>query len=180
MSRPLSFYPVVQSATMTRPCLIRGLRIAWTAWCGGLCVLFVVLWVRSYSWNDVVARPAFGTRFFVQSLCGRIVLARVDNAISFTQPVTDSLRQVFTKESNSYGFRYMRSRWDNAVWITIPHWLPVGVFGVFATAPWVNRFICRFLPPHAPHCHDATGGRAGGVGSFAIVVGWGMDDQRTD
>src|SRR5262245_34568802 len=33
---------------MDRPPLIRGLRIAWSAGCGIVCVLQIVLWVRSY------------------------------------------------------------------------------------------------------------------------------------
>src|SRR5262245_56059937 len=37
---------------MTRPRLIRGLRIAWSVWWGILCVLLVVLWVRSYWFKD--------------------------------------------------------------------------------------------------------------------------------
>jgi hypothetical protein len=34
---------------MNRPCLIRGVRIAWSVVWGILCVLLIVLWVRSYS-----------------------------------------------------------------------------------------------------------------------------------
>ena len=37
---------------MNRPRLIRGLRIAWSVWWGILCVLLIVLWVRSYWWVD--------------------------------------------------------------------------------------------------------------------------------
>jgi hypothetical protein len=33
---------------MDRPRLIRGLRLAWSVWWGILCVLLIVLWVRSY------------------------------------------------------------------------------------------------------------------------------------
>ena len=39
---------------MDRPRLIRGLRIAVSAVCGILCVLLIVLWVRSYWWQDDV------------------------------------------------------------------------------------------------------------------------------
>src|SRR5262245_62124049 len=44
---------------MTRPRLIRGLQIAWSMWWGILCVLPVVLWVRSPSWVDGVGGPVF-------------------------------------------------------------------------------------------------------------------------
>src|SRR5262245_39336159 len=33
---------------MDRPRLIRGLRIAWSAWWGIVCILLIALWVRSY------------------------------------------------------------------------------------------------------------------------------------
>ena len=49
---------------MNRPRLIRGLRIAWSVWWGILCVLLVVLWVRSY----LVARRGrngFRKRFYM-------------------------------------------------------------------------------------------------------------------
>jgi hypothetical protein len=39
---------------MDRPRLIRGLRIAWRVAWGILCVLLVVLWVRSYWWEDLL------------------------------------------------------------------------------------------------------------------------------
>ncbi len=47
---------------MTRPGLIRGLRIAGTAFFGVLCVLLIVFWVRS-TWSvekimfDIAGRP---------------------------------------------------------------------------------------------------------------------------
>jgi hypothetical protein len=37
---------------MNRPRLIKGLRIAWTVWWGVVCVLVVMLWVRSYIFFD--------------------------------------------------------------------------------------------------------------------------------
>src|SRR5262245_49064069 len=45
---------------MDRPRLLRGLRIAWSVMCGILCVLLVVLWVRSYWWIDGMGGPVFG------------------------------------------------------------------------------------------------------------------------
>src|SRR6478736_9471608 len=43
----------------------RKLRIAWSVGCGILCVLLIVLWVRSYRWCDTVycqirSPPSFG------------------------------------------------------------------------------------------------------------------------
>src|SRR5688572_16841861 len=35
----------------------RKLRIAWSVWCGVVCLLLIMLWVRSYSWADVYLSP---------------------------------------------------------------------------------------------------------------------------
>ena len=43
--------------TMTRPRLIRGLRIAWNVVFGILCLLLIVLWVRSYWRYDLLSLP---------------------------------------------------------------------------------------------------------------------------
>jgi hypothetical protein len=42
---------------MDRPRLIRSLRIAVSAVCGILCLLLIVLWVRSYWWLDIISGP---------------------------------------------------------------------------------------------------------------------------
>src|SRR5262245_48948599 len=63
---------------MDRPRLIRGLRIAWSVWWGILCVLLVVLWVRSY-WSLYavgVRIPNFGAAS-ATSLQGRIICGRM-------------------------------------------------------------------------------------------------------
>src|SRR5262245_61885524 len=41
---------------MERTKLVRGLRIAWSVWWGILCVLLIVLWVRSYRERDFISR----------------------------------------------------------------------------------------------------------------------------
>jgi hypothetical protein len=52
---------------MYRPRLIRGLRIAVSAVCGILCVLLIVLWVRSYWWFDIIYyRPTASTLYRAQ------------------------------------------------------------------------------------------------------------------
>src|SRR5262245_33628800 len=59
---------------MERTKLVRGLRIAWSVWCGILCVLLVLLWVRSYWWSNALVIHAFGGRLLeVSSDSGRVV-----------------------------------------------------------------------------------------------------------
>jgi hypothetical protein len=69
---------------MHRPRLIRGLRIAWSVVWGLLCVLLIVLWVRSYWRMDIVAIPSPSERFMAVSYYGRIYWSTValDKAVS--------------------------------------------------------------------------------------------------
>jgi hypothetical protein len=69
---------------MDRPPFIRGLRIAWSVAWGILCVLLVVLWVRSYWRMDIVAIPSPPERFMAVSYYGRIYWSKValDKAVS--------------------------------------------------------------------------------------------------
>src|SRR4051795_652243 len=94
----------------------RKLRIAWSVFWGVACVLLIVLWVRSYSWNEEFAFPAGGKRYHVQSLCGRIVVGRSEygkggakNVRLYTQPVTTGLREIAHKHENVFGFEYIHS-----------------------------------------------------------------------
>jgi hypothetical protein len=42
---------------MDRPRILRLLRIAFSVVCGIVCVLLIVLWVRSYFWTDYINLP---------------------------------------------------------------------------------------------------------------------------
>src|SRR5688572_586498 len=55
----------------------RKLRIAFSAVCGVLCLMLIVLWVRSYSWFD--SMNSSGHRF--TSLCGSLY---IDEQFSLT------------------------------------------------------------------------------------------------
>ena len=48
---------------MNRPRLIRGLRIAWSVWWGIVCVLLIVLWVRSYCYQWEVVRVYLSSHY---------------------------------------------------------------------------------------------------------------------
>src|SRR5262245_33287233 len=61
---------------MDRPRLIRGLRIAWSAWWGILCVLLVVLWVRSYWRLQILEKRSGLEAVQISSVKGSIAIAR--------------------------------------------------------------------------------------------------------
>jgi hypothetical protein len=54
---------------------LRYLRIAFSALCGIICLLLIVLWVRSYYFNEQVSGPAFGKHLAFQSRQGRAAMA---------------------------------------------------------------------------------------------------------
>src|SRR3954470_12360641 len=58
------------------PLRFRKLRIAWSVFWGLACVLLIVLWVRSYGWEDdlVWVQGSAPNVFAVQSMNGRIEL----------------------------------------------------------------------------------------------------------
>src|SRR5262245_33160314 len=63
---------------MSRPRLIRGLGIAWSVWWGIVCVLLVVLWVRSYYYCDSLEAKGDLQLLQILSNCGSLVISRTD------------------------------------------------------------------------------------------------------
>ena len=80
---PERAYPQIPVRTgyntdMNRPRLIRGLRIAVSAVCGILCVLLVVLWVRSYSSTKFFVAPFLQRgSVLIESAHGRLTFGYV-------------------------------------------------------------------------------------------------------
>ena len=48
---------------MDRLCILRLLRIAFSAVCGIVCLLLIVLWIRSYWWQDFYSWRLSDNRF---------------------------------------------------------------------------------------------------------------------
>ena len=76
---------MIKSADMTRPRLIRGLRIAWSVWWGILFVLLIVLWVRSYWRMDIVAILSPRERLMAVSNYGQIYCAKGNSGLTTKQ-----------------------------------------------------------------------------------------------
>jgi hypothetical protein len=139
---------------MTRARIFRWLRIAWTAFCGSACLTLIVLWVRSYSWNDRLTRDEANTpAIFLESDLGDLHFHR-------SRPSTaglDGWRHWKYEQDPStakavrgrpwvrgrFAWRVMaRNRQD--VEITAPHWSVVWAFGLLAVLPQVRRVALRF------------------------------------
>jgi hypothetical protein len=138
----------------------RKLRIAWTVFCGIACALLIVLWVRSYSWNDSLFKR-LGTREFV------IQISRGDLGIWFTptkpsQAPSDDTQWSIGKDRpadasayfmldgasirpvpDQFGFYYGSTPQNTVAWI--PFYATVLAVAVAAGVPWLWRFSLRTL-----------------------------------
>jgi hypothetical protein len=139
----------------------RKLRIAWSVLCGAACVLLILLWVRSYWWNDSVFKRLGSRELLLQMRLGEVGIWVTPTKPS--QLPSDDTQWRIGKERPSpafnyfmiegsrvipvtgrFGFRYRSNPQNTVAWI--PFWaitLPVaGAAGV----PWVEgRFSLRAL-----------------------------------
>src|SRR5262245_34023427 len=107
---------------MIRPRLIRGLRIAWSAWWGVLCVLLLVLWVRSFpsrTWKELFVTRTSSWEF--HSFDGTLLLlqrTRVFITLEMTLAYPDDL---FTDSFSRFGVGYYSDGLFRGVYL--PYWL---------------------------------------------------------
>jgi hypothetical protein len=138
---------------MIRPRLIRGLRIAWSVWWGILCVLFVVLWVRSYRWVDsfqywagsrVIALDSRDSRLYLSgSTTGGANLQPLLRTEKLSDVQADLLNQIRSSE-NRFGFgKFVNPKLINTSTLILPHWFPVLISASLTILPWI-RWTMRF------------------------------------
>lgn len=124
----------------------RKLRITWTVICRIACLLLIVLWVRSYSWFDlVILSPRYG----MVSAWGGIDMTPV------RIPPSPLLRRLVSMQGTKanyappdyslIGFGYAPT--PSSPRICIPYWFPVLLVAI-GTLPWLGasaRFSLRSL-----------------------------------
>jgi hypothetical protein len=135
--------------SMNRFRLIRGLRIGWSVWWGILCVLLIVMWVRSNWRLDSLDAGSPGKEMFV------IVSTRSGIGFAFTPDYTALWKANQRRfESNSINdslglfppakFSYDSS--DIQTVIGVPYWFLAIALMTLAAAPWFLRnFSLRTL-----------------------------------
>jgi hypothetical protein len=150
VSRQVIFAAV---AAMSRPRIIRGLKITWTATCGIACVLLIALWVRSYSQIDSLFSQV-GCEIGIESICGEVCLIEFapSNDSRIGLPRWFSVGSVVIDDvdrarlPNTFlGFGYSRwiKRWSSyGKELCIPHWFALLFLATFAVSPWIQ------LPKH--------------------------------
>jgi hypothetical protein len=134
---------------MRRVKAIRGLRIAWSVSWGILCVLLIVLWVRSYKVGGYLRAPIRARTFYAVAEEGELEL------VLFQFPIEGGWEMGLRapKDSNSIsiaealGFRvtFVTGFYCG---LTLPYWAGLLACISIANAPWIcrlRRFSLRTL-----------------------------------
>jgi hypothetical protein len=122
----------------------RKLRIAWSVGCGIVCVLLIVLWVRSYWRTDIL--PIRSNRA-VMSAQAKILTVAINQTPTNSPQFFFSTKQVLPLNPFKHsflGFGYEPMPIVPAV--SVPYWAPILLAAVFGGAPWLRwRFSLRTL-----------------------------------
>ena len=127
----------------------RKLRIAFSAACGVLCLLLIVLWVRSFWYADDIARFQNGNMYLIESAWGSLRPVFSNKEAPVNQWYFSSERVT----DNGNPFAHATFGWDAKDFPTyfmayVPHWLVALLFATAAAAPWMHwskRFSLRTL-----------------------------------
>src|SRR3954468_40998 len=129
----------------------RKLRIAWSAFWGVACVLLIVLWVRSYWYEDFAIDHISGTQGLeLYSLRGKTYISYV-YAVSPPDPErgwfcgTDLISERETRlKERSHLPGSLLWEFDGVMpYLRLPHSLYALVFATIAAVPWI-RWSKRF------------------------------------
>jgi hypothetical protein len=128
---------------MSRPRILRLLRIAFSASCGVVCLLLIVLWLRSYRQVDTLDN-LYGYRIDVKR--GKLVLGeRVQQPSSMPRrPMPPLTRAVIRLLDSIAPTRVVAVA-------SVPIWLPMMLVVSFSVLPWgstllrLRRFSLRSL-----------------------------------
>jgi len=131
----------------------RKLRIAWSVAWGVLCLMLIVLWVRSYSWRDnvKVRLPAdlyilFASEDGISGFLIRENNTGVSRIEIDSWPCNSEDIRFFPFNSDSYSPLGSYAWWfgDTAFGAIAPHWFPAVLFTALTVAPWIRQWQWRF------------------------------------
>jgi hypothetical protein len=127
----------------------RKLRIAWSVTCGVAAVMFIVLWVRSYAWVDIVSIPMTTVKQIgLWSGGGRIEVYSSDyDALQKPSMLMSLPRQEMLAQVKAAGKKVDRRYFGvTDAGFRFPTYLLVLVATLFAKLPWIRwRFTLRTL-----------------------------------
>ena len=144
---------------MSRPRRLLLVRIAFSIVCGILCLLLIVLWVRSYWWHDWLGGQLPRNRSFSLSAAnGRLRYATFDRAYenSFSGERAPDW-YVSTKRLSGpphltlvntplteFALGFAGSSDKYGIVAVFPVWVPATVVALFAAGPWCRQMNWRF------------------------------------
>jgi hypothetical protein len=127
----------------------RYLRISWTVFCGLLCLLFVVLWVRSYYVQDCLrGYPPNSWKYNVTEIAsqrGRIGGYFCEghgarHTMVISMPIDDD-NEWYNWLNAEFGFDISENKplvAPRGIAFVFPHWLAALFWGAPATLPWIR------------------------------------------
>jgi hypothetical protein len=131
---------------MSRPRILRLLRIAFSDVCGIVCLLLIALWVRSYTYHDGIwGRISHTEGFHASSHEGRVQFITLRNLgiIEWRLAIGERI-DVGRTPKYIPGLEYSQSALG--VFLAIPIWFPVALLGTLAgTLATKARFSLRTL-----------------------------------
>ena len=142
----------------------RKLRIAWSVVWGIACLLLIALWVRSYWCEDqlgnyLVEIGGYRTGGYIcRSREGNLLIGAADamNNPGMIPPLTyewyvksqridGPLEPTLSNLSKTNAlWRFGIRRFDEFLYINLPHWFPVSIAATLAMVPWIHKLKWRF------------------------------------
>ena len=124
--------------------MARKLRIAWSVGCGVLCVLLIVVWVRSFWRSDLIEGKGVGSRHHIEIGSLRGFLG-VDYHYSYSRffggndnwSITSKPADNLNVGTTSWYGKILRN--SNETAIIVPHWIVLAVFLAIGVFPWLKR-----------------------------------------
>lgn len=125
---------------------LKALRLAWTAFCGLVCVLLVVLWVQSF-WSGNELQGVIGSkRLQLDSATGRVWAYIYPDALSLNPNRAWVRYRLWPPPQPPHEWYFGRLK-AGEFKISLPAWIPLVLMATLPTAPWIalRRFSLRTL-----------------------------------
>ena len=119
--------------------MARKLRIAWSVGCGIVCLLLIVLWVRSYWLMESLTLP---------TNTGHVILISSNSGVVYlvAEPTVITTTWGYSRGGVFRAVRSFKFELTNELVVRFPHWFVALLCATLAIAPWIKwRFSLRTL-----------------------------------
>ena len=125
--------------------IYRNLRIAWSVACGVLCVLLIVLWVRSYwRWDEYYVPDPFRAK--ANTVYGVLTadIGPASNTNNEWKWQPTSIDVLFSRRLLSRNFSHLYRFEVSKHWVCVPLWTLVVIPAAVGAASWLPYSRWRF------------------------------------